>query len=197
MITLEKQLAKTDLNVFKMRPLEHLAKEIARYKDWTTPSALDRINFATLSRNTAGFYFDNGVRYLNGQSCTLSKPMKEYLDKYSKEVTPLRPSEQNRRKSRITNPINRLKANQTIRKEIQIPRETITQSVQEIPVQIEIKQEITSKFLYGVVSNNMIVTFKTESEAQAFMQGYKLMNSQAELKIIHIDEAIFKEDNNG
>ena len=57
-------------------------------------------------------------------------------------------------------------------------------------------QKLVSKFLYGVVSNNMIVTFKTESEAQAFMQGYKLMNSQAELKIIHIDENIMKGSNN-
>ena len=193
MMKLEEKLAKTDLNVFKMRPLEHLAKEIARYKDWTTPSALDRINFATLSRNTANFYFDNGVRYLNGQACTLSKPMKEYLDKYSKEVTPLRPSEQNRRKFRTTNPHKRNFAFK--------PKEEKPVEIKEIPFKTPKEEKVESqklvfKFLYGVINNNMIVTFNTESEAQAFMQGYKLMNSQAELKIIHIDENIMKGSNN-
>lgn len=140
MMKLEENLAKTDLNVFKQRPIENLAREITRYKDWTTPSALARINYATLSKNTAAFYFDNGVRYLNGMTCPLSKPFKALLDKYSKETTPLRPSDE---------------------------------------------------------KDNVVVTFKTQKELQAFIQGYRFNKPDAKIKEITIDEAVFKEDNNG
>lgn len=174
MMKLEESLAKTDLNVFKQRPIENLAREITRYKDWTTPSALARINYATLSKSTATFYFDNGVRYLNGMTCTLSKPFKALLDKYSKETTPLRPSDENRRR---------------------FMTRTIAPKIP--PVTDCVKPKVVEVFLYGALIDNVVVTFKTQKELQAFIQGYRFNKPDAHIKEITIDEAVFKEDNNG
>lgn len=184
MMKLEESLAKTDLNVFKQRPIENLAREITRYKDWTTPSALARINYATLSKSTAAFYFDNGVRYLNGMTCTLSKPFKALLDKYSKETTPLRPSNENKRRfvTRTTTP--------------KIPPLTDYIKPKE-EENICVKPKVVEVFLYGALIDNVVVTFKTQKELQAFIQGYRFNKPDVNIKEITIDEAVFKENNNG
>lgn len=184
MMKLEENLAKTDLNVFKQRPIENLAREITRYKDWTTPSALARINYATLSKSTATFYFDNGVRYLNGMTCTLSKPFKALLDKYSKETTPLRPSDENRRRF----------MSRTIVPKIPPVTDCIKSKEEE---NICVRPKVVEVFLYGALIDNVVVTFKTQKELQAFIQGYRFNKPDAHIKEITIDEALFKEDNNG
>lgn len=185
MMKLEESLAKTDLNVFKQRPIENLAREITRYKDWTTPSALARINYATLSKNTAAFYFDNGVRYLNGMTCTLSKPFKALLDKYSKETTPLRPSDENRRRfiTKTTAP--------------KIPPVTDCIKPKEEEKVCINPPKMVEVFVYGALIDNLIVTFKTEKELKAFIQGYKFNKPDVNIKEITIDEAVFKENSNG
>lgn len=184
MMELEKNLAKTNLNVFKQRPIENLAKEITRYKDWTTPSALARINYATLSKSTATFYFDNGVRYLNGMTCTLSKPFKALLDKYSKETTPLRPSDENRRKI----------VKRTTVSKIPPVTDCIKPKEEE---NICVRPKVVEVFVYGALIDNLIVTFKTEKELKAFIQGYKFNKPDVNIKEITIDEAVFKENSNG
>lgn len=188
MMKFEESLAKTDLNVFKQRPIENLAREITRYKDWTTSSALARINYATLSKSTAAFYFDNGVRYLNGLTCTLSKPFKALLDKYSKETTPLRPSVENRRRFVTRTTTHKIPPVTDCVTDCIKPKEEAT---------ICVNPKVVEVFLYGALIDNVVVTFKTQKELQAFIQGYRFNKPDAKIKEITIDEAVFKEDNNG
>lgn len=170
MMEIEKRLASADLSQFKTAPMEHFAREIARYRLWKTKEALSRINYAPLKTVTAEFYFNNAARYLSGGSCVLSKPFKGYLDKY-KNIGPIEPetgcrrgafSERTKRKSR---PI--------ISEELREKRSPL--------------KNIVQSFIYAVKIGNMLMTFKTSTEAQAFTQGYKMANPIAEVSEVHIN----------
>lgn len=174
MMELEEKLAKTDLNVFKMKPLEHLAKEIVRYQLFKTEVALSHINYATLSKSTAIYYFNNAVRYLNGKANSLSKPFRANLDKFSKEYTPLRPKEEDKRQDYS------LRTNHKTTKP-DIVKPDIIENIPE-------PKRITEEIIYGVVFNNVIVTYDTAKELNAFKQGVKFADNSIKMKEIHLNK---------
>jgi len=177
MMELEEKLAKTDLNVFKMKPLEHFAKEIVRYQLFKTEVALSHINYATLSKSTAIYYFNNAVRYLNGKANSLSKPFRANLDRFSKEYTPLRPKEEDKRQDYS------LRTNKPT--ETDNIKPDIIKNIPEPTLQLK---RITEEIIYGIVFNNVIVTYDTEKELKAFKQGVKFVDNSIKMKEICLNK---------
>lgn len=170
MMEIERKLSTSDLNQFKVAPMEHFVKEVLKYRLWKTEKALEKMNYAPLKRVTAEFYFNNIIRYFNGGNNTLSKPYKELVEKY-RVICPLEPETGCKRTSFQTR-----------------------KSKKSEPIVSEVKKEplvksLIQSFIYAVKVGNMLMTFNTQSEAKAFQQGYKFANPVAEISELHIDKS--------
>lgn len=175
MMKLENELSKKDLNVFKRTPLEHLIKEIIKYQNWQTEKALEHINYAPLKKATAAFYFNNVIRYLNNKSNSLSIPMKLIIDKFKNVIKLENPEENNKRR------VLQLKTNKN---------KPIISNIKKEPL----VKSLIEKFVYAIKIDNMIITFNTENEAKAFIQGYNFaLPVNSSLSIITINKKEIEE----
>lgn len=175
MMKLENELSKKDLNVFKRTPLEHLIKEIIKYQNWQTEKALEHINYAPLKKATAVFYFNNVIRYLNNKSNSLSIPVKLIIDKFKNIIKLENPEENNKRR------VLQLKTNKN---------KPILSNIKKEPI----VKSLVEKFVYAVKIDNMIITFNTENEAKAFIQGYNFtLPVNSSLNIITINKKEIEE----
>ena len=168
MMEIEKKFATSNLNQFKVAPVEHFVKEVLKYQYWQTSKALERINYAPLKKISAEFYFNNIMRYLNGGKHTLSKSYVDLIEKYRNIVTPIEPETGSRRYSYQERPSRRK------------------------PIVSEIKKEplvksLIQNFIYAVRIDNMFMTFGSSGEAKAFTQGYKMANPMANVSEVHIN----------
>lgn len=168
----EKKFATMDLNQFKVAPREHFVKEILKYREWQTSHALDRINYAPLSKISAEFYFNNVVRYLNGGKHTLSKPYIQLVDEYKDKIVPLEPATGMKRYSFQERPS---RSDKPI---------ISSDDIKPLPL----VKSLVKSFLYAVRIDNVFMTFNTSSEAKAFTQGYKYANPSADVSEVHIDK---------
>lgn len=168
MMEIEKKFATSNLNQFKVAPVEHFVKEVLKYQYWQTSKALERINYAPLKKISAEFYFNNIMRYLNGGKHTLSKSYVDFIEKYRNIVTPIEPETGSRRYSYQERPSRRK------------------------PIVSEIKKEplvksLIQNFIYAVRIDNMFMTFGSSGEVKAFTQGYKMANPMANVSEVHIN----------
>lgn len=110
MMTIEKNLAKTDLNQFKTEPLKLLAKQLYKYQDFKISVVLTQINTMNFKEATVREYYAKTRSYLkNGVKHKGFKSLYEYLDEFKNSgLTPLRPAEENRVKEykKSSKPVN-------------------------------------------------------------------------------------------
>ena len=159
------EFAKKDLSVFKLAPLELIAKQIVQYQNYKTSVALKLINKMSYSEASLNSFFTKGRLYLKtGNKNAKCGNLYNYIDNWTeKHIQPLVPKPEEkydyRPKTNVKN-----KQEKTVVKE---------------------PKKITEKFDYGVKIENKVYIFDTEKECEAFIQGTKLFSND-NVKIVHI-----------
>ena len=180
---IEKKLAQTNLNQFKEVPMRVFAKACIEYQDFKTSAALMKFNWFGKSRMTCQTYFNAGVTYIKTGKCLnriLPKELKLYIDEFIAKGSykALIPNENEKRG--------------------EFPKRKKHIEKFEVPIRRKISQPkaIIQSFLYGVKIANMLLTFNSEKEVNAFEQGYKLTNPNVNIQKVHINvDAISEVEN--
>lgn len=168
MMTIEKNLAQTDLNQFKTEPLKLLIKQLYKHQNFKIKVVLERINHLNYTEGTIGNYFTAIRNYLkNGaKSKFVGTRVYEIIDelKATHEAI-LTPSE----RDRVT--IYNHKQTTTVPQQF---------STEPIPTKtINLGQ-------YGVKINNTIKLFPTKDACMAYIECYREFDSSKDLAIVNL-----------
>jgi hypothetical protein len=173
MMAIEKNLAQTDLNVFKQGPVDTFAKGICKYRLFNVASAMPLISHVGFKDSSARMIFNTLSRYLvtgEKSSASIGKHLYEAVDKYKYSCPALTPTESQKR--RVVNQSKRTK------KEIIIP-------VLEIP---EEPKKLTEQLptSYGIKMGNVIKLFIDKNCCDAYMEAYKEFNKDIEYEVVKL-----------
>lgn len=168
MMTIEKELAKTDLNQFKTEPLKLLVKQLYKHQNFKNKVVLERINCLTYTQNTVELYLTAMRRYLKtgAKSKTVAKRIYDIVDELkATHESILTPSE----KDRVTT--------YNYKQTTTVPQQFTTEP---IPTKtINLGQ-------YGVKINNTIKLFPTKDACMAYIECYREFDTTKDLAIVNL-----------
>ena len=168
MMTIEKNLAQTDLNQFKTEPLKLLVKQLYKHQNFKIKAVLERINRLTYTEKSIGNYFTAMRRYLKDgtRSKVASSRINDIIDELkATHEGILTPSE----KDRVTT--YNFKQTTTVSQQF---------TTEPIPTKtINLGQ-------YGVKINNTIKLFPTKDACMAYIECYREFDSSKDLAIVNL-----------
>ena len=154
--------------------IEKLAVQIVKYQKFSTRAIFEKIDTSFLSKETAKVYINAGISYIKAGTRYKAVPavLFQFIDDaIANCVQPLRPAFGEAR--RETNRVYK-------RKEAVLPVNKVVKNI------VEDKQEITSKFDYGIKIDNRIILFKSEDEMEQFIKNLRFINPETELKAVTV-----------
>ena len=161
MMKIEKSFALTDLkNRYEDQKLRTFAYDIIKYQHFRANKAVHKM-YKMFSNTTTITYFKAGVRYIREQikNPRINKALYDLIDEGLKQcVQPLTPTKSERA---IVH-----KAHKT--KTTVVPN-------------IDIPQQITEKFEYGIKKNNNIIIMNSEQAVRDFINANKILNNNNDI----------------
>lgn len=156
--------------------LETCAKLIVKYQKFRTDKVYKKFleqDSIMPSKSTAINYINYGISYIKyGKKVySIRKEFYDCIDKcIAEHIQPLTPSPMDARRELVR---------KYEKKETVLP---VQKTVQKI-IQ---KEEITSKFDYGIKIDNRIILFKSEDEMEQFIKNLRFINPETELKAVTV-----------
>lgn len=162
------------INNLKENNLKRLAEIVVKYQKFKTfriYKEVLKIESLELGKSTLNNYINYGISYLKYGKKThcVSQNLYEYIDDCVERcVQPLTPSASEAR--RVL--------------ERKYTGKEVTHPIEKVPV---IKLPLTSKFIYGIRTDNRIITFDKESEMQEFMQNLSYIVPNVKLQPVTVE----------
>lgn len=151
MMAIEKKLALADLKTYQQdQNLRTLAKDIVRYQLFRVKSVIHKLS-GEFTATTKYSYFKVGVRYIKDGSKKprISHKLYDFIDEAIQQcVQPLTPSKQDRARE--------YKRRQKV--EVKQP-------------QIDVPQQLTQPFEYGIRKDDKIIVMKDDHAANEFLNN--------------------------
>lgn len=150
-----------------------LVVKMQKYKTSKIWEVFEKDSAINLKKSTAVNYINYGISYIKYGKRSVNLPDKFYeeVDELIKQhVQPLTPKPSDAR---------RFCVRKYEKKETVLP---VQKAVQKI-IQ---KEEITSKFDYGIKIDNRIILFKSEDEMEQFIKNLRFINPETELKAVTV-----------
>ncbi len=168
MMTIEKNLAQTDLNQFKTEPLKLLVKQLYKHQNFKNKVVLERINHLIYSEKTISLYLQKIRSYLKDgiKNKAVAPRVYEIVDelKATHEAI-LTPSE----KDRVTT--------YNYKQTTTVPQQFTTEP---IPTKtINLGQ-------YGVKIGNTIKLFPSQDACMAYIECYREFDTSKDLAIVNL-----------
>lgn len=174
MMKLEKELAKTDLNQFKQKPLEILIKGIYKHQKFNAKEILNRINCVHFKENTVRTYIGLVRGYLNNGT------MQPHVDNIYKIVDELKA----RHEAILTPPKDlEYKANKSKVKKSD-PKPSPTPQVEIEPEPQKLVEVLPTH--YGIKTENTIKLFLSKECCDAYIQAYREFDKDKELEVVKL-----------
>jgi len=173
MMTIEKNLANTDLNQFKTEPLKLLVKQLYKHQNFKNKVVLERINHLTYTENTVNLYLQKIRLYLKDgvKNKAVAPRVYDIVDELkATHESILTPSERDRHIVRDYKP--------TAKKVVSLP--PLNTATEPIPTKtINLGQ-------YGVKINNTIKLFPSKDACMAYIECYREFDDTKELAIVNL-----------
>ena len=169
MMNIEKSLAQTDLNQFKVEPLKQVVTQIYKYQHFKTDIILEKINRAQYSESTIKLYINKIKHYLKSNIKQNNIPQSIYKvidDLKSVHAPILTPSE--RERTKVYKP-RKQKQVETV-KTVEPPK-----YIEKIPPQ------------YGVMCENKIILQQSKEMALGYLECYKIIGDGKAVKLVTVD----------
>lgn len=183
MMKIEKQLANTDLDVYKQSAIDQFAKGICRYRLFKADSAMPNITHIGYASNSAWALFNALSRYLiTGEktNLTISKHLYDAVDKYKFTCSALTPTEGQKRV---------VKKSPRSAKRVFVDTSCLPniEEVKKVEYPKVFDGECTTKFSYAVkLNHNTYKVFASEIEFNAFKEALELVGKPEEYKYVHL-----------
>ncbi len=174
MMQIEQQLAKTDLNQFKAKPLEILVKGIYKYQKFKRNVITEKINTVHFKPSTVNTYIGWVKAYLRhgtkDKQC--GSAVYTLLDELKSQHAPiLTPSEKER--ERVLPP--RKKSD---------PQPSPTPQLEVAPEPQKLVEVLPTQ--YGIKTENTIKLFLSKECCDAYIQAYREFDKDKELEVVKL-----------
>lgn len=173
MMAIEKNLAQTDLNVFKQGPIDTFAKGICKYRLFNVASAMQLISHVGFKESTAKLIFNILSKYLvtgKKTSTNIGGYLYDAVDKYKYSCPALTPTESQKRRV----------INQPKRKKVEP-----TTEVDEMPPYVRPITELLP-CNYGIKIGNTIKLMLNEDCCKAYLEAYREFDKDTELEVVKL-----------